>query len=95
MREELIKFYLELTNNILPSNINTPIKDNHCFQRVILDFLFKDCWYNHLDKSKTAYKQLTDNQLILATNRMVVWLNNIKILETDNNNSLKYRNGTK
>ena len=31
--------------------------------RVILDNLFLDCWYNHLDRRLRAYKQLSNQQL--------------------------------
>ena len=31
--------------------------------RIILDRLFGDCWYNHLDRRLSAYKQLNDEQL--------------------------------
>ncbi len=34
--------------------------------RVVLDHVFADCWYNHLDRKLRAYKQLNDSQLSLA-----------------------------
>ncbi|MEO1528631.1 MAG: hypothetical protein AAFX06_24690, partial [Planctomycetota bacterium] len=40
-----------------------PLRDDHCFMRVILDQLFGDCWYSHLDKRLVAYRQLNCEQL--------------------------------
>lgn len=40
-----------------------PIQEDHCLQRVVLDALFQDCWYNHLSRSKPAYRQLDNLQL--------------------------------
>ncbi len=61
------KDYLKLTNEILPPiavNQNWPVQENHCFQRIILDHLFQDCWYKHLDRKSTpAYRQLDNLQL--------------------------------
>ena len=34
--------------------------------RVVLDQLFQDFWYNHLDKKSDAYRQLTSKQLVVA-----------------------------
>jgi hypothetical protein len=32
--------------------------------RILLDQLFQGCWYDHLDRRLTAYKQLNQTQLI-------------------------------
>ncbi|MEM8968374.1 MAG: hypothetical protein AAGE93_18285 [Bacteroidota bacterium] len=65
---ELHQEYLRLTNKVLPQMASEqclPIRFNHCFQRVILDTLFQDCWYNHLDRNSKlpAYRQLSEDQL--------------------------------
>lgn len=65
-RYELQDRYLELTRVELPAEARRrgwPVKDDHCFMRIILDRLFNDCWYHHLDRRLTAYKQLGDDQL--------------------------------
>ena len=83
--------FKQLINNELPAACNEPIQYNHCFNRVILDWLFKDCWYNHLDKNKTALHQLNEQQLEKAIKRMNKWLLNKDVLIEDNNASLTYR----
>ena len=58
--------YLDLTRVILPAEArrsNWTLREDHCFMRIILDHLFSDCWYNHLDRRLTAYKQLNTQQL--------------------------------
>ncbi|WP_416668569.1 hypothetical protein [Egbenema bharatensis] len=59
--------YLELTNQVLPNlatDRNFPVRQNHCFQRIILDNLFDRCWYEVLERQREpAYKQLTEEQL--------------------------------
>ena len=58
--------YLDLTRTILPAEARRhgwTVREDHCFMRIILDHLFSDCWYNHLDCRLTAYKQLNVEQL--------------------------------
>ena len=65
-RYELQDRYLELTRVQLPAEARRHgwvLTEDHCFMRIILDRLFGDCWYNHLDRRLTAYKQLGDKQL--------------------------------
>ncbi len=93
MNEKLtiIKEFKQLINHDLPTTYTKPVCFNHCFNRVILDWLFKDCWYNHLDKNKTALSQLSEQQLSTAITRMKEWLKNQQLLIEDNNASLAYR----
>ena len=68
-RYDLQDRYLDLTRVVLPSlgrTRNWVIDQDHCFMRVVLDHVFADCWYNHLDRKLRAYKQLNDSQLSLA-----------------------------
>lgn len=68
-RYELQDRYLDLTRAVLPSLGRTrgwPITEDHCFMRIVLDHVFHDCWYNHVDKRLRAYKQLNDTQLAQA-----------------------------
>ena len=65
-RYELQDRYLELTRVELPAVARRRgwiVTEDHCFMRIVLDRLFGDCWYNHLDRRLTAYKQLGDEQL--------------------------------
>jgi hypothetical protein len=68
-RTALTDRYLDLTRVVLPSLGRTRgwvIREDHCFMRVVLDHLFADCWYRHLDRKLRAYRQLTDTQLAQA-----------------------------
>jgi len=68
-RYELQDRYLELTRIELPAEARKRgwvVIHDHCFMRIILDRLFGDCWYHHLDRRQTAYKQLREDQLIMC-----------------------------
>lgn len=65
-QEVLQEKYFEITNEVLPAlaeKESWSINKNHCFQRIILDNLFYDCWYNHLDQDLPAYVQLSEEDL--------------------------------
>lgn len=89
--EELIRLYKDLLNVQLPAKYSYPVRYNHCFNRIILDWLFGDCWYNHLDKKQTAVSQLDERQLKTAIARMNEWLLDQQLLIRDNGRSLGFR----
>lgn len=89
--EDLITTYKRLINIELPAKYQSPVHFNHCFNRIILDWLFNDCWYNHLSRKQTAISQLTREQLQSAIARMNEWLQNHELLYADNNRSLNFR----
>ncbi len=89
--KELAALYKNLINVQLPAAYTFPVHYNHCFNRIILDWLFNDCWYNHLDKKRTAICQLTEQQFSSAIERMNTWLQNQDVLIADNNASLRFR----
>ena len=91
MNSQLIEEYKQLLNERLPSAYTYPVRYNHCFNRIVLDWLFKDCWYNHLEKNKPAVSQLTQLQMQSAVNRMKEWLQHQELLIEDNKRSLQYR----
>lgn len=96
LKNELRDEYMKFINHCLPEAAkknNWPISENHCFGRVILDFMYQDAWYKHL--SSPGYKHLSEYQLIVACERMQQWLNNPQLLIKDNQKSLIYRNGNK
>ncbi|MEN0003784.1 MAG: hypothetical protein AAF798_06560 [Bacteroidota bacterium] len=66
-RISLEMLYLQLTNELLPQAAieqQWVIRENHCFQRVILDHIFQRAWYEVLPKSsKAAYKRLDNYSL--------------------------------
>ena len=67
--------YKDLINHQLPKRARAhnqshqdrskryPVHLNHCFGRIILDTLFNDCWYRHLNKNTPAFRQLNQAQL--------------------------------
>jgi hypothetical protein len=87
----LINRYKQLLNEVLPASFTQPVRHNHCFNRIVLDCFFEDVWYKHLDKSKTAISQLTDEQLHQMITRMEGWLQQPQLLFEDNLKSLAYR----
>lgn len=66
-RRTLEQAYLELTRKQLPEIAEAagwPVQEDHCIQRMVLDAIYQDCWYNHLAKGRRpAYQQLSNIQL--------------------------------
>ncbi len=85
--------YKQLLNEILPASFTKPVRYNHCFNRIILDWLFQDVWYQHLNCSKTAISQLDTIQLQQMVGRMEQWLLDPDLLFEDNQKSLTWRKG--
>lgn len=81
--------YQALINETLPSTYTQPIRFNHCFGRVVLDWLFDDVWYDHVERP--AYKNLTADQLAACIGRMEAWLADHNLLVADNDASLRVR----
>ena len=57
--------YVHLTKNVMPSlaltaERNWPVREDHCFQRIVLDTICGGVWYEHLERP--AYKKLTIEQ---------------------------------
>jgi len=88
--------YLFLTNEVLPDlgvENDWPIHENHCFQRILLDHLFQDCWYHHLQKGPVpAYRQLDLQQLghLLRSTHQMCWMGRPEIAQ-QNQQSLHWR----
>ena len=62
---DLVDAYMYLTKEILPSLARSngqhwPVREDHCFQRIVLDTICGGVWYEHLDRP--AYKNLTHDQ---------------------------------
>ncbi|EMB16539.1 hypothetical protein [Rhodopirellula europaea] len=94
-RYELQDRYLELTRTLLPAEGRKNrwvVTADHCFMRIILDRLFGDCWYNHLDRRLTAYKQLGNEQLsrcVAMAEQLLA--GDTESLEAWNRDSLRWR----
>ena len=61
----LVESYLHLTKEILPSLARSsrqdwPVREDHCFQRIVLDTICGGVWYEHL--VRPAYKNLTHDE---------------------------------
>ena len=57
--------YMHLTKNVMPplaltAERNWPVREDHCFQRIVLDTICGGVWYQHLERP--AYKNLTIEQ---------------------------------
>ena len=62
---DLLDTYMHLTKKVLPQlargdEQNWPIREDHCFQRIVLDTICGGVWYDYL--SRPAYKHLTNDQ---------------------------------
>jgi len=69
--EELVAYYIEMTKETMPqlattTHKNWPVRNDHCFQRIILDTLCGGIWYDHLPRP--AYKHLSREQALQAVN---------------------------
>ena len=55
--------YLELTRATLPEQARAEgwvVRDDHCFQRIVLDHVAGGCWYDAIERP--AYRHLTAEQ---------------------------------
>ena len=64
-KDTLIATYMHLTKEVLPSiarsdRTDWPVREDHCFQRIVLDHVCGGVWYEHL--GRPAYKHLTNDQ---------------------------------
>jgi hypothetical protein len=62
---DLIDTYMHQTKKMLPQlalsyERHWPVREDHCFQRIVLDTICGGVWYDHL--SRPAYKHLTNDQ---------------------------------
>ena len=65
-RQSLEQRYLELVRRRLPAAAREGdwvLREDHCFGRVLLDDAVGACWYDVLDRRRTAFRQLDDDQL--------------------------------
>ncbi len=68
-REQLLRRYRVLVDEELPAAARRggwSLRFNHCFGRVLLDDAVGGCWYDVLDRRRTAFLQLDDGQLAQA-----------------------------
>lgn len=68
---DLAALYTVMTKETMPKLARTthrhwPVKNDHCFQRIVLDAVCGGVWYDHL--ARPAYKHLTHSQAMQAVN---------------------------
>ena len=66
---DYVSRYIKLTKEVLPRLTQTsgrhwPVRNDHCFQRIVLDTICGGTWYDHI--SRPAYKHLTRDQALQA-----------------------------
>ena len=64
-----IEQYLIMTKEVMPKMAleptnNWPVKNDHCFQRIVLDSICQGVWYESIERP--AYKHLNHAQAKLA-----------------------------
>ena len=61
----LVEQYLHMTRTVMPALAQTskrhwPVRNDHCFQRIVLDTICGGVWYDHV--ARPAYKHLSQAQ---------------------------------
>ena len=61
--------YIKLTKEVMPKmasdpELQWPVKNDHCFQRIVLDTICNGPWYVHL--KRPAYKNLSKTEALKA-----------------------------
>ncbi len=67
--QQLVDQYLVMTKEVMPNMAreatnNWPVRNDHCFQRIVLDSVCQGVWYESIDRP--AYKHLSHAQAKLA-----------------------------
>jgi len=84
--------YRRLTERRLPARADDewPVQADHCFQRIVLDALFEDEWYDHV-ADRPAHAALTADQLRAAIAIAESMLEDPERVAELNERSLRYR----
>jgi len=94
---ELRRRYRELVTTELPRAARTrgdwPVREDHCFARIVLDDVFDDVWYDHV-AGRPAYEHLPASRLREAVGTAERLLDEGKpFVEELNRQSLAWREG--
>ena len=85
--------FKHLTERILPAlarEHHWPIRLDHCFKRICLDYAFGDVWHHHL--ARPAQRHLTGDPLTRALHCAEdLAANDLPLLRSRNAESLRYR----
>ena len=65
----LVARYLHLTRSVMPglartSKCHWPVRNDHCFQRIVLDTICGGIWYDHI--ARPAYQHMSATQAMRA-----------------------------
>jgi hypothetical protein len=91
---DLVSRYMVLTKEVMPQmardpRVTWPVRNDHCFQRIVLDTVCDGPWYAHL--SRPAYKSLTRDQAAYAVQLCEDIIANRVDLHDLNRKSLNWR----
>ncbi len=90
----LVERYLHLTRTVMPalaqsSKRHWPVRNDHCFQRIVLDTICGGVWYDHI--ARPAYKHLSQTQAMHAVQLCDLIIANKTDLDVLNQQSLAWR----
>jgi hypothetical protein len=90
----LIEQYLHLTRTVMPALAQTskrhwPIRNDHCFQRIVLDTICGGVWYDHI--ARPAYRHLSQAQAAEAVQLCDQIIAEVTDLNVLNGQSLSWR----
>ncbi|MEL6966564.1 MAG: hypothetical protein AAGM04_04200 [Pseudomonadota bacterium] len=93
-RQAAIAAYQHLTQTVLPHLARSgqaawPVREDHCFQRIVLDAICGGPWYDHI--KKPAYQHLTRDQALAAVALCHDVIEGRQDLAALNQNSLRWR----
>lgn len=93
-KTDAINRYRHLTGTIMPELARSgrkkwPVRDDHCFQRIVLDAICDGVWYDKI--ARPAYKHLSDAQAQRAVQLCEGIISGRVDLAALNRNSLKWR----
>jgi hypothetical protein len=91
---DIVSRYMVLTKEVMPEmardpNINWPVRNDHCFQRIVLDNVCGGPWFDHLPRP--AYKHLSQDQAVHALQLCEAIIDGHENLFDLNNKSLSWR----
>lgn len=91
---DLISRYMTLTKDVMPRiarapETKWPVRNDHCFQRIVLDAVCNGVWYEHLERP--AFKNLNHDQAAQAVKLCEDIVSDRVDLHALNNQSLIWR----
>lgn len=94
-KNELVAQYLQLTREVMPKmaldpRITWPVRNDHCFQRIVLDAICGGVWYDTIPRP--AYKNLSYDQAVRSVELCRYIIEGRVDLHQLNQQSLVWRN---